>query len=69
MSNWLRLYGEPRSKINEGFFLDDKNIVIVSVTILGLAILYSGAMDLDRTNLLTGIFSGLFGIAVGKASK
>jgi len=51
------------------FFLDDKNLVIISVTLLGLAILFSGAIELDRTNLLTGIFSGLFGIAVGKGSK
>ena len=51
------------------FFLDDKNLVIISVTLLGLAILYSGALDPDKANLLTGIFSGLFGIAVGRATK
>jgi len=51
------------------FFMDDKNLVIMAVTLLGLAILYSGSLDPDKANLLTGIFSGLFGIAVGRASK
>ena len=51
------------------FFLDDKNMVIIAVSLLGLAILFSGSLDTDKTTLLTGIFSGLFGIAVGKAGK
>lgn len=51
------------------FFLDDKNMVIIAVSILGLAILFTGGMDADKANLLTGIFSGLFGIAVGRAGR
>jgi len=51
------------------FFLDDKNMVILAVVILGMSIIFTPKLDPEATNLLTGIFSGLFGIAVGRASK
>ena len=49
-------------------FLDDKIIVIVSVLFLGLAVIFTGEISPEKTTILTGIFSGLFGIAVGKLS-
>jgi len=51
------------------FFTDDKNIVIIAVVVLGLSIIFSGKLDPETAKIMTGIFSGLFGIAVGRASK
>ena len=51
------------------FFNDDKNLVILSVLILGLFVLWTPPADPDSTSLLASIFSGLFGIAVGRSTK
>jgi len=52
-----------------GFFSDDKNLVILAVLALGLAIISKDNINPESVNLLTGVFSGLFGIAVGRVSK
>ena len=51
------------------FFLDDKNMVILAVIILGLSIIFAGELDPETAKIMTGIFSGLFGIAVGRSIK
>jgi len=51
------------------FLMDDKNLVILAVVILGVSVIFSGVLDPDKVNLLTSAFSGLFGIAVGRAGK
>jgi len=49
--------------------IDDKNLVIIAVTLLGLSIIFSGGLDPSKVNLLTSITSGLFGVAVGRVIK
>lgn len=44
------------------FNMDDKDLVIISVTILGIISLFVLA---EPMTILTGIVSGLFGLAVG----
>jgi len=51
------------------FFLDDKNMVIIAVIILGMTIITAGKLDAETAKIMTGVFSGLFGIAVGRATK
>ena len=51
------------------FFLDDKNMVIIAVLALGLSVIFVPKLDPEAAKILTGIFSGLFGIAVGRATK
>ncbi len=51
------------------FMNDDKNVVIIAVVILGLSIIISGELDPETAKIMTGVFSGLFGIAVGRATK
>ncbi len=45
------------------FNMDDKDLVIISVTIIGIIALFVIA---DPTTILSSIISGLFGIAVGR---
>ena len=45
------------------FNMDDKDLVIISVTIIGIIALFVLA---DPTTILSSIISGLFGIAVGR---
>jgi hypothetical protein len=51
------------------FFNDDKNLVIVSVLILGLAVIWSKPLGQNEITIISSLLSGLFGIAVGKANK
>ena len=51
------------------FFLDDKNMVILAVLVLGLAVIFSGKLDPETAKIMNAAFTGLFGIAVGRASK
>jgi len=51
------------------FLNDDKNLVILSVLILGLAVVFAGALDQQQMTLINSLFSGLFGVAVGKGVK
>ena len=51
------------------FFNDDKNLVIIAVLILGLFVLWTPPVDEKSVSLLASICSGLFGIAVGRATK
>jgi len=51
------------------FLKDDKNLVIMSVTLLGFAVVFSGPLTQEQVMLINSIFSGLFGVAIGKASK
>lgn len=43
--------------------LDDKNLVIICSTLLGLAALW--ALQ-DPTTVITSVITGLFGVAVGR---
>ena len=45
------------------FNMDDKDLVIISVTIIGIIALFVLA---DPTTILSSIISGLFGVATGK---
>jgi hypothetical protein len=45
------------------FFNDDKNLVIVAATLLGLCCLFT--LD-SPENIVNVIVTGLFGVAVGK---
>jgi len=51
------------------FFDDDKNTVITAVLALGLAVIFAGKLDPETAKIMTGVFTGLFGIAVGRATK
>jgi len=51
------------------FFSDDKNLVILAVIILGVSIIFSGPLDQEKATIINSLFSGLFGIAVGRATK
>lgn len=51
------------------FFNDDKNLVIMAVLILGLFVLWTPPADKESVSLLASVISGLFGIAVGRATK
>jgi hypothetical protein len=51
------------------FFLDDKNMVILAVLILGLSVIFSGKLDVEAAKIINGSIVGLFGIAVGRATK
>jgi len=48
------------------FNFDDKDLVILSVTIIGIISLFVLA---DPTTIVSSIISGLFGIAVGRKSS
>jgi len=48
---------------------DDKNLVVISALLLGFAVIYSGPLDQSKAAIISSIFTGLFGIAVGRASK
>ena len=49
------------------FLSDDKNLVILSVLTLGLAVIFSETLSQDEVTIISSIISGLFGIAVGRA--
>ena len=51
------------------FFLDDKNMVIIAVVLLGSFVIFSGKLDPETAKIMTGVFTGLFGIAVGRTTK
>jgi hypothetical protein len=51
------------------FFLDDKNMVIIAVLTLGLSIIFSGELDVEVAKIINSAIVGLFGIAVGRATK
>jgi len=51
------------------FFLDDKNMVIIAVVVLGLSVIFSGKLDPETAKIMNAVFAGLFGIAVGRATK
>lgn len=45
------------------FNMDDKDLVIISVTVIGIIALF---VLTDPTTILSSIISGLFGVATGK---
>jgi hypothetical protein len=45
--------------------MDDKTLVILSVTVIALAAMVA----MPSENIITAIVSGLFGVAVGRAAK
>jgi hypothetical protein len=47
-------------------FVDDKTVVILCVTLLGLCAFFSMS---DPEALITQIVTGLFGVAVGRGMK
>ncbi len=51
------------------FFNDDKNLIILSVLILGLALIFTPKIDPGVLKALAPIFTGLFGIAIGRVTK
>jgi len=51
-------------KFEEVFMMDDKQSVILAVTIIALTSMWAQPVD---TTLLVAVVSGLFGVAVGKA--
>jgi hypothetical protein len=61
--------GKILKEVNLSWFDDDKNLVILAVFFLGLGILWVDTLTPDQVALIDKMFIGLFGIAVGKASK
>ena len=51
------------------FFLDDKNMVIMAVLAIALAVIFVPDLAQSKETIISSICSGLFGIAVGKALK
>jgi len=51
------------------WFNDDKNLVIITVLILGVGLLCAGNLPSENASILNSIISGLFGIAVGKGLR
>lgn len=49
------------------FLNDDKNLVVVAVLTLGLAVIFSNNLDQQQMTVISSVFAGLFGVAVGKA--
>jgi hypothetical protein len=50
------------------FFNDDKNLVIMAVLILGLAVIWSKPLGQNEITIISSLLSGLFGIAVGRSN-
>ncbi len=48
------------------FLTDDKNLVILAVTVLGIGIMFIPEIKPSSESLLGNIITGLFGIAVGR---
>ena len=51
------------------FFTDDKNMVIMAVLIMGLSLIFTGKVDPETAKIINSAITGLFGIAVGRATK
>ncbi len=51
------------------FFLDDKNMVIIAVVLMGAFVIFVPTLDTGKETIIASICSGLFGIAVGRTSK
>jgi hypothetical protein len=51
------------------WFDDDKNLVIIAVLILGLALIFVDTLGAEQSSIINSIVSGLFGIAVGRGMK
>jgi len=50
-------------------FFDDKIIVIISVTILGLALIFNPHISNTVIQTVNSIFTGLFGLAIGQSMQ
>jgi len=50
-------------------FFDDKIVVIISVTVLGLALILTPNISDQIIKSINPIFTGLFGLAVGQSIK
>jgi hypothetical protein len=48
---------------------DDKNLVIMAVLVLGLALIFVDTIGAEQSSIINSIVSGLFGIAVGRGMK
>lgn len=51
------------------FLNNDKNLVIISVLLIGLAIIFGGPIGASETTIISSLLSGLFGVAVGNSLK
>jgi hypothetical protein len=51
------------------WFDDDKNLVILAVLILGMALIFVDSVGAEQSSIINSIVSGLFGIAVGRGMK
>jgi hypothetical protein len=51
------------------WFDDDKNLVIIAVLILGMALIFVDNLGAEQSSIINSIVSGLFGIAVGRGMK
>lgn len=52
----------------ENFNFDDKDLVIVSVLILGIITMFA-LPNANASGIVSSIITGLFGVAVGKGLK
>jgi len=50
------------------FLNDDKNLVILSVLALGLAVIFSEPLSQPELAIINSAISGLLGVAVGRAT-
>jgi len=51
------------------FFNDDKNLVIIAVLTISLALINSRPLSQAELTIISSAMSGLFGIAVGRATS
>jgi len=51
------------------FLNDDKNLVIIAVLTISLALIYSRPLSQAELTIISSSISGLLGIAVGRATK
>jgi len=49
--------------------LDDKILVIIAVSVLGIGLIFGGDMPVENASIINSIISGLFGIAVGRGLR
>jgi len=50
------------------FLNNDKNLVILSIFFMSLAVIYSEPLSPAEVTIISSAMSGLFGIAVGRAT-
>jgi len=48
---------------------DDKTLVIMAALLICLAVIFAPSLSADKSTIVSSIITGLFGVAIGRASK